>query len=79
MRKLSFTLFALGKVDSLFSFKNIFTKENLNKVISFRTVPDALNYMASLGWTLTTSTVDHSYLQKFYFKREFDRSELTIY
>jgi hypothetical protein len=71
---------SISRVDSLFSFKDSTIKINLNKVSTFNTVPDALNYMASLGWTLITATFDHSVLEiRFYFKKEFDQSEISKY
>jgi hypothetical protein len=68
-----------GKIDSLFSFKDSTVKSNLEKVNTFRTLPDALNYMASLGWVLVTGIVGPGRGIDFFFKREFNKSELSNY
>lgn len=68
-----------GNTDSLFSFKDSTIKSNMKKVEAFRTVPDALNYMASLGWTLvTTANAGTAGSLRFFFKKEFEKSELRI-
>ncbi|HEY5464575.1 MAG TPA: hypothetical protein VIJ95_15035 [Hanamia sp.] len=36
-----------SKVDSLFNFKDPTVKINLNKVTTFKTIPDVINYMSS--------------------------------
>lgn len=68
-----------NKVDSLFSFRDSTIKNNLDKVSTFKTVPDALNYMSSLGWRLITATMANWQTTeiRFYFKKEFDPSEIS--
>jgi predicted PurR-regulated permease PerM len=71
--------FTQGEVDSLFSFKDGTIKNNLNKVSSLKSISDLLNYMSSLGWTLVTATMalwDGTNI-RFYFKKEFDPSEIS--
>lgn len=64
-----------GKVDSLFSIKDNNLKIELQKVDILKTVPDVLNYMSSIGWSLVTLATTGDYT--LYFKREFDPSELS--
>jgi len=63
----------IGKVDSLFSFKDSKFKLQLQKVTSFDNRPDVLNYMTLIGCSLVSTAND----QRFYFKKEFDLSELA--
>lgn len=66
-----------GEVDSLFSFKDSSVKRNLQKVSSFKTLPDALNFMGTLGWKLVGMVNDESRsLIRFYFKKTFAPEEL---
>ena len=71
--------FTQGEADSLFSFKDSTIKNSLIRVSNFKTVPDALNYMSSLGWTLITATMGlwNGTNIRFYFKKEFDPSEIS--
>ncbi len=72
-------MISIGEIDSLFSFKDSTVKTSLQKVETLKTVSDVLNYMASLGWTLISSTAIHlSGTKNFYFKKEFDYSDLPI-
>lgn len=71
---------SLGKERDLLPFKDKHIKEDLQKVTKYTTVVDALNYMSSLGWALVNSNTvqvggntDKVY---FYFKKEFDKSEI---
>lgn len=66
-----------GKADSLSLFINSMAKKDLDKVESFGTVPDALNHMSSLGWNLI-GVVNNAFIGsfRFYFIKEFDKSEL---
>lgn len=64
---------SMGKVDSLFNFKTPNMKNQLQKVTSFDNRPDVLNYMSSIGWSLVTISAG----DRFYFKKEFDPSELS--
>ena len=72
-REKSKFLLSIGIVDSLFSSKDTNLKVQLQKVNSLKTSSDVLNYMSSIGWTLVTISVG----DRFYFKKEFDPSELT--
>jgi hypothetical protein len=66
-----------SEVDSLFSFRDSTVKIKLENVSNFHTVPDALNYMGYLGWTLLSATITPSGFKTFYFKKEFDPSEIS--
>lgn len=71
---------AVGQIDSLFRFQDSTIRSKLNRVNTISTVPDMMNYMSSLGWSLLTVTnvgPDDMYSLRFFFKREFDRSELS--
>ncbi|QHS58773.1 hypothetical protein [Chitinophaga agri] len=69
-----------GEERRLFEMKDHRIKDELGKVKKFNSVVDALNYMGGIGWKLvnafpiTSSTGTNVY--HFYFKREFDKSEL---
>jgi len=67
------TFFA-GNVDSLFSFKDSTIINNLVRVKELKSVPDVLNYMSSIGWTLVGTPTGWGYI---YFRRSFDLSELA--
>lgn len=73
--KITATIY-MGKVDSLFSPKDPNIIVQLQKVNTLKTKADVLNYMSYLGWSLVTVT-QHEFFYFFYFKREFDPSELT--
>jgi hypothetical protein len=68
--------FSAGKEDSLFS-KNTRFIYDLKHVEYFSTVPDALNYMTSIGWTPMNfpQWPDRGSLT-LYFKKELDPSEI---
>ncbi|MBS1597472.1 MAG: hypothetical protein JST75_04560 [Bacteroidetes bacterium] len=67
-----------GEVDSLFSFADSAVKNNLAKIKELNSIPDALNYMANLGWTLVTATTfSTGGSTNLYFKKEFEKSELA--
>ncbi len=71
------TTISTGKVDSLFLPKDASLKSQLQKVTSFKNAPDVLNYMGLLGWSLvSTTSISTSGTNRFYFKKEFDPSEL---
>ena len=62
----------------LFSLKDSSGINNLNLITKYRTVPDALNYMASMGWSLVTIGLPYRGRGHwYYFRKEFDRSELV--
>ena len=63
----------LGEHPEYFAFKDSTVLQNLYKVNSMATATDVLNYMASMGWKWVYTT---GYTW-FYFKREFDPSELA--
>lgn len=44
-----------GQATKLFSFKDERMKDETGKVMSFNSVIDALNYMASQGWTFVNA------------------------
>ncbi len=73
------TKITIGKVDSLFSIRNSNLADQFQKVNSLKTVPDVLNYMALIGWSLFGNTASGSRAEDkfFYFKKEFDPSELN--
>lgn len=60
-----------------FSFKDTSVVNQLYAVNGMEEPADVLNYMASLGWTMVTSTGLPYGWAYFYFKREFDPSELV--
>jgi len=69
-------VFLPGKADSLFSFKDTTIRANLENVEQFQTITDVLNYMSSLNWELAAATGVGSE-HYFYFKKIFDRSEIS--
>lgn len=71
-------LLSVGVVDSLFSLKDTSYIVKLKKVNQFVTVPDLLNYMQSMGWLLAGSSFFGTSNIDFYFKKEFDSSELLM-
>lgn len=58
----------------LFSFKDSTVVQQLELVTLCKSMPDALNYMASLGWKLEHVAGGPS---TYFFRKEFDRSELV--
>ncbi len=58
---------------STFKDENII--KNLNKVKSFNSVVDIMNFMSKSGWTLV-SVNNLSWNTLFYYKKDFDKSEL---
>ncbi len=69
--------FYFGNIDSLFSFKDSNELIKLKMVTKLTEAADVLNYMSNLGWKLVSLT-SHSINDPtlFYFKKEFDSSEL---
>ncbi|HLZ88295.1 MAG TPA: hypothetical protein VKQ52_13665 [Puia sp.] len=59
-------------LDSLLTFQDSTILPRLSQVTRCTTIPDVLNYMASLGWTLAGVSGNTF----FYFKRQFKPSEL---
>lgn len=66
-----------GSIDSLFSFKDSNELIKLKMVTKLTEAADVLNYMSNIGWKLVSLT-SHSINDPtlFYFKKEFDSSEL---
>ncbi len=70
--------FSIGKIDSLFSPKDPNIKSQLQKLTTFKTASDILNYMSSIGWSfINVTSIATSGSNRYYFKREFDSSELN--
>ncbi|MGO4875598.1 hypothetical protein ACEN2P_03275 [Pedobacter psychrotolerans] len=67
--------FIYGKSDSLTSIKGSKFEEMLKKLTAMSAVPDVLDYIYSLGWSLVGETAVGP-ISHFYFKKEFDESEL---
>jgi len=69
-----------GEERKFFSFKDSRVKDELGKVQKFNSVVDALNYIGSLGWVFVNafpiSTGNGPAVYHFYFKKQFDTSEL---
>lgn len=64
----------------LFEFKDPKVKADLEKVKSFNTIVDALNFLGKSGWKLVNGTVvsvGNFNVYHYIFKREFDLSELV--
>lgn len=69
---------SLGQVDSLFSLKDDKLKAQLLKVNNLKTASDVLNYMSSLGWSfIAVTSISTGGTNRYYFKKEFDPSELA--
>jgi hypothetical protein len=66
-----------GEVDSLFSFKDPSVIRELNKLNEFKTVPDALNFIATQGWTFVAVTSVGGGALEFFFRKSFDKSKLN--
>lgn len=66
--------------DSLLMFKDSLILNKLKKVNEFKTTPDILNYMSTLGWKFVSVIHLQQYVadETFYFKKEFDLSELKV-
>ncbi len=71
-------LLLVGVVDSLFSLKDTSYITKLKKVNKFVTVPDLLNYMQSIGWSLSASSYIGNSSIDFFFKKEFESSEIGL-
>ena len=67
--------FVYGQSDSLMTIKGSKFEEGLKKVTTMSAVPDVLDYLYSLGWTLVGENAVGA-ISHFYFKKEFDESEL---
>ena len=69
-----------GEERKFFSFKDPRVKTDLGKIKNFNSVVDGINYMGTLGWKLVDafpiSTTSGPMVYHFYFKKEFDLSEL---
>jgi hypothetical protein len=69
-----------GEERKFFSFKDTRVKDDLGKVKTFNSVVDALNFLGSVGWKLVNAfpiaESSGSLVYHYYFKREFDASEL---
>jgi len=61
----------------LFNFKDSTVITNLQKVNNFTSDADVLNYMSGLGWQFVTVVSTVNSWENFYFKKEFDKSELA--
>ena len=70
-------LLSVGVIDSLFSLKDTSYVNKLKKVNKFITVPDLLNYMQSIGWSLSESSFIGTSSIDFFFKKEFESSEIA--
>ena len=67
-----------GEHPEYFTFKDSTVLRDLGKVNEMKTVADVLNYMASIGWKMAGQMYDRSSgYDWFFFKREFDPSELA--
>jgi hypothetical protein len=71
-----------GEERKLFAFKDTRIKNELGKAKNFNSVVAALNYMGTIGWKFVdafpiTEGTGGKVLH-FFFKREFDKSELEV-
>jgi len=71
---------SLGRHPEYFLFKDTLVMHDLLKVNEMRSTTDVLNYMASMGWAMVGNSTFPGrgyWFISFYFKREFDLSELA--
>jgi hypothetical protein len=59
-------------------FKDSLVKNSLLAINSLKNRVDVLDYMSKLKWSLASISA-YGGLQIFYFKKEFDKSEFTIW
>jgi hypothetical protein len=68
---------SFGEKPELFNFKDSAVIYQLQKVNDLTTEVDVLNYMKKLGWSvLSINYTNYNLWFNFYFKKEFDTSEL---
>jgi hypothetical protein len=65
-----------SQADSIFGWKDSSVLVQLSRVTSFQNPVDVLNYMGSIGWTLTATTSTAGPVHFFYFKKSFNPAEL---
>ncbi len=76
--KTTLIILSYGNNDSLFSLKDSSEISKLKAVNSLTSAADVLNYMSLLGWKII-AVIPYPGLfngARFYFKKEFDNSEL---